>query len=97
MAEYESRRIIRGLLFRSSAGYRRLPGSQSSSDLDPTWRSDFIPSFQSLVGRSRMSRASKLTLLGTSIFAASTIIFVHFQQKSEKAVRRELVSFPLPP
>ncbi len=33
-----------------------------------------------------MSRASKLTLLGTSLFAASTIIFVHFQQKSEQQV-----------
>jgi hypothetical protein len=33
-----------------------------------------------------MSRASKLTLLGTSLFAATTVIFVHFQQKSEKEV-----------
>ncbi|KAI1254458.1 hypothetical protein MGN70_003862 [Eutypa lata] len=31
-----------------------------------------------------MSRTSKLTLAGTSLFAASTIVFVHFQQKSEK-------------
>ncbi|KAI8624958.1 cytochrome c oxidase assembly protein [Xylariaceae sp. FL1651] len=31
-----------------------------------------------------MSRASKLTLLGTSLFAATTVVFVHFQQKSEK-------------
>ncbi|CAK7208795.1 hypothetical protein SBRCBS47491_000219 [Sporothrix bragantina] len=31
-----------------------------------------------------MSRASKLTLLGTSLFAASTVAFVHFQQESEK-------------
>ncbi|KAI1118508.1 cytochrome c oxidase assembly protein [Nemania sp. NC0429] len=31
-----------------------------------------------------MSRASQLTLLGTSLFAVSTVIFVHFQQKSEK-------------
>ncbi|KAM3548672.1 hypothetical protein MY1884_009055 [Beauveria asiatica] len=31
-----------------------------------------------------MSRASKLTLFGTSLFAASTIVFVHFQQKSEQ-------------
>ncbi|KAI1819010.1 cytochrome c oxidase assembly protein [Xylaria intraflava] len=31
-----------------------------------------------------MSRASKLTLLGTSLFAASTVVFVHFQQKFEK-------------
>ena len=34
-----------------------------------------------------MSRASKLTLFGTSVFAASTIIFVHFQQKWEAQVR----------
>jgi len=33
-----------------------------------------------------MSRAAKLTLLGASTFALSTIIFVHFQQRSEKAV-----------
>ncbi|KAF4810348.1 Protein PET117 [Colletotrichum siamense] len=31
-----------------------------------------------------MSRASKLTLAATSLFAASTIIIVHFQQKFEK-------------
>ncbi|CAK7242116.1 MAG: hypothetical protein STHCBS139747_003593 [Sporothrix thermara] len=31
-----------------------------------------------------MSRASKLTLLGTSLFAASTVAFVHFQQEAEK-------------
>ncbi|KAL1891284.1 hypothetical protein Sste5346_007744 [Sporothrix stenoceras] len=31
-----------------------------------------------------MSRASKLTLLGTSLFAASTVGFVHFQQEAEK-------------
>ncbi|GAW13071.1 hypothetical protein ANO14919_024490 [Xylariales sp. No.14919] len=31
-----------------------------------------------------MSRASQLTLLGTSLFAASTVVFVHFQQKAEK-------------
>jgi len=34
---------------------------------------------------SRMSRAAKLTLAGTSLFAVSTIFFVHFQQKAEKA------------
>ncbi|KJR84747.1 cytochrome c oxidase assembly protein [Sporothrix schenckii 1099-18] len=34
-----------------------------------------------------MSRASKLTLLGTSLFAASTVAFVHFQQEAEKTVR----------
>ncbi|KAL8699620.1 MAG: hypothetical protein Q9201_005896 [Fulgogasparrea decipioides] len=32
-----------------------------------------------------MSRASKLTLAGTSLAAAGTIIFVHFAQKWEKA------------
>lgn len=37
-----------------------------------------------------MSRASKLTLLSTSLFAAGTVIFVHFQQKAEKAVRTPL-------
>ncbi|KAK3332597.1 hypothetical protein B0T19DRAFT_398351 [Cercophora scortea] len=31
-----------------------------------------------------MSRASKLTLFGTSLFAAVTVIFVHNQQKWEK-------------
>ncbi|KAL0942120.1 cytochrome c oxidase assembly protein [Colletotrichum truncatum] len=31
-----------------------------------------------------MSRASKLTLAATSLFAASTIVIVHFQQKFEK-------------
>lgn len=31
-----------------------------------------------------MSRASKLTLLGTSAFALGTVVFVHWQQKSEK-------------
>lgn len=31
-----------------------------------------------------MSHASKLTLLSTSLFAAGTIVFVHFQQKAEK-------------
>ncbi|KAI0873774.1 cytochrome c oxidase assembly protein [Hypoxylon argillaceum] len=31
-----------------------------------------------------MSRASKLTLLGTSLFAVSTVVLVHFQQKIEK-------------
>jgi protein PET117 len=33
-----------------------------------------------------MSLAAKLTLAGTSVFAISTIFFVHFQQKAEKAV-----------
>lgn len=40
-----------------------------------------------------MSRASKLTLAGTSLFAAGTIVFVHFQQKFEKQVFR---TFPYP-
>ncbi|KHN98669.1 cytochrome c oxidase assembly protein [Metarhizium album ARSEF 1941] len=31
-----------------------------------------------------MSRASKLALAGTSLFAACTIVFVHFQQRWEK-------------
>ncbi|KZL80529.1 cytochrome c oxidase assembly protein [Colletotrichum incanum] len=34
-----------------------------------------------------MSRASKLTLAATSLFAASTIVVVHFQQKFEKEAR----------
>jgi protein PET117 len=34
-----------------------------------------------------MSRASKITLAATSAFAVTTIVFVHFQQKAEKAVR----------
>jgi hypothetical protein len=33
-----------------------------------------------------MSRAAKLTLLGSSVFALSTIVFVHYAQQSEKAV-----------
>ncbi|KAK4119556.1 hypothetical protein N657DRAFT_650050 [Parathielavia appendiculata] len=31
-----------------------------------------------------MSRASKLTLLGTSLFALGTVVFVHYQQKAEQ-------------
>ncbi|KAI1455559.1 hypothetical protein F4805DRAFT_435357 [Annulohypoxylon moriforme] len=31
-----------------------------------------------------MSRASRLTLAGTSLFAVGTVIMVHFQQKMEK-------------
>jgi len=31
-----------------------------------------------------MSRAAKLTLTGTSLFALSTIIFVHYSQQAEK-------------
>ncbi|TLD20311.1 hypothetical protein PspLS_08654 [Pyricularia sp. CBS 133598] len=36
-----------------------------------------------------MSRASKLTLLSTSLFAATTVVFVHFQQKAEKAAMHQ--------
>lgn len=38
-----------------------------------------------------MSRASKLTLLGTSLFAAGTIVLVHFQQKWEQEVPTTLL------
>ncbi|CAP61563.1 uncharacterized protein PODANS_4_1690 [Podospora anserina S mat+] len=31
-----------------------------------------------------MSKASKLTLLGTSLFALGTVVFVHYQQKAEQ-------------
>jgi protein PET117 len=40
-----------------------------------------------------MSRAAKLTLVGTSLFAVGTVFFVHFQQQSEKAV----CTSPCPP
>jgi len=33
-----------------------------------------------------MSRAAKLTLAGTSLFAIGTIVFVHHAQQAEKAV-----------
>ncbi|ORY54980.1 uncharacterized protein BCR38DRAFT_479286 [Pseudomassariella vexata] len=36
-----------------------------------------------------MSRASKLTLAGTSLFAAGTVVFVHFQQQWEKSAMHE--------
>ena len=36
--------------------------------------------------RTDMSRAAKLTLAGSSIFALSTIVFVHYAQQAEKAV-----------
>lgn len=36
-----------------------------------------------------MSRASKLTLAGTYLFAACTIVFVHLQQKAEQAAMHE--------
>ncbi|KAH6897505.1 cytochrome c oxidase assembly protein [Thelonectria olida] len=36
-----------------------------------------------------MSRASKLTLGATSLFAASTVFIVHFQQKFEKEAMHE--------
>ncbi|CAI6099616.1 hypothetical protein V2G26_000550 [Clonostachys chloroleuca] len=31
-----------------------------------------------------MSRASKMTMVGSGLFAGATIVFVHFQQKAEK-------------
>ena len=34
-----------------------------------------------------MSRAAKLTLMGTSLFALSTVVFVHYTQKAEQVVR----------
>ncbi|RKF60366.1 putative cytochrome c oxidase assembly protein [Erysiphe neolycopersici] len=36
-----------------------------------------------------MSLASKLTLAGTSLFALSTVIFVHYAQKAEKAAMHQ--------
>ncbi|KAG8676780.1 hypothetical protein FPOAC2_02891 [Fusarium poae] len=36
-----------------------------------------------------MSQASKLTLLGTSLLTAGTVIAVHYQQKFEKAAMHE--------
>jgi protein PET117 len=48
-------------------------------------------------GASRMSRAAKLTLAGSSLFAVSTIFFVHFQQKAEKAVSTSPIPSPLLP
>lgn len=41
-----------------------------------------------------MSRASRLTLLGTTLFAAGTVFFVHFQQQAEKSVRFPLLVLP---
>lgn len=35
------------------------------------------------------SRGSKMALAGTSLFAVSTIIFVHFQQQAEKAAMHQ--------
>ncbi|KAL1878209.1 hypothetical protein Daus18300_002126 [Diaporthe australafricana] len=35
------------------------------------------------------SRGSKIALAGTSIFAVSTIIFVHFQQQAEKSAMHQ--------
>jgi len=42
----------------------------------------------------RMSRASKLTLLGTSLFAVGTVFLVHYGQQAEKFVRSS-PNFPL--
>ncbi|KAL3422563.1 cytochrome c oxidase assembly protein [Phlyctema vagabunda] len=36
-----------------------------------------------------MSRASKLTLAGTSLFAVSTVFFVHYAQQAEKAAMHQ--------
>lgn len=33
------------------------------------------------------SRGSKIALASTSLFAVSTIVFVHFQQQAEKTVQ----------
>ncbi|KAG6358624.1 hypothetical protein INS49_012142 [Diaporthe citri] len=35
------------------------------------------------------SRGSKFALAGTSLFAVSTIIFVHFQQQAEKSAMHQ--------
>ncbi|KAK3349760.1 hypothetical protein B0T25DRAFT_570366 [Lasiosphaeria hispida] len=36
-----------------------------------------------------MSRASKLTLAGTGLFAGLTVVFVHYQQKWEKSAMHQ--------
>ncbi|SPO07157.1 related to cytochrome c oxidase assembly factor [Cephalotrichum gorgonifer] len=36
-----------------------------------------------------MSRASKITLGATSLFALSTVVFVHFQQEAERSAMHE--------
>jgi len=36
-----------------------------------------------------MSRAAKLTLGGSSLFALSTIVFVHYAQQAEKAAMHQ--------
>lgn len=43
-----------------------------------------------------MSRAAKLTLGGSSLFALSTIVFVHYAQQAEKAVCLPLLCQFLP-
>ena len=43
-----------------------------------------------------MSRASKLTLAGASLFAITTVIFVHHTQSAEKAVCNTLFYPPIP-
>ncbi|KAF3760970.1 hypothetical protein M406DRAFT_358419 [Cryphonectria parasitica EP155] len=35
------------------------------------------------------SRGSKIALAGTSLFAVTTIVFVHFQQKAEKSAMHQ--------
>lgn len=42
-----------------------------------------------------MSRAAKLTLAGTSLFAIGTVAFVHYAQTAEKAVYLLILSLPL--
>lgn len=44
-----------------------------------------------------MSRASKMTLLGSSLFALGTVVFVHFQQKYEQEVNMSPFLFLSPP
>ena len=44
-----------------------------------------------------MSRASKLTLAGASLFAITTVIFVHHTQSAEKAVCNAFCPFLIPP
>lgn len=44
-----------------------------------------------------MSRASKLTLGGASLFAISTVVFVHYTQSAEKAVLSPLSPLPMNP
>ncbi len=47
--------------------------------------------------RGTMSRAAKLTLAASGLFAITTVIVVHFQQKAEKSVLIPLSPSPLLP